>query len=113
MYLELIKSLSICMLYKVDIRVRSRLPGGAVSRRGAGVITGIGSTVRAEIDACHGRRGRPGCCPRLPLHILRDAVPPAVLQLWYTALSLCSTLGNGICNNLTPFHILIELFISI
>lgn len=47
----------------------------------AGTVSGDGGAVRAQINARHGRRRRAGGRAGLPLHLLRHAVSPAVLQL--------------------------------
>lgn len=61
------------------------MSGCAVSRGGARAVSGDGGVVRAQVDARHRRRGRPGRGPRMPLYLVRHAVPPALLQLWYVA----------------------------
>ena len=41
-----------------------------------------GGRLQAEVDAADGGHGRPGHRPRLPLHLVRQPISPAVLQLW-------------------------------
>lgn len=57
------------------------MPRRALSRGGARAVTSDGGTVRAQVDARHRCRRRPGGSPGVSLHLLRDAVPPTVLQL--------------------------------
>ena len=41
-----------------------------------------GGYLQAEVYAADGGHGRPGHRPGLPLHLVRQPISPAVLQLW-------------------------------
>lgn len=63
----------------------SRMAGSAVHGCGAADLSGDGGLLPAQVYQGHGGHGRAGGCSGLPLHLLRLAVPSAVLQLWWVS----------------------------
>lgn len=59
----------------------SRLAGSALDGHGAAHLAGDDRFLPAQVDEGDGRAGRAGDGARLSLHLLRLAVPPALLQL--------------------------------
>ena len=59
-----------------------RLARRNVPLRLAPHLSDDGGGLQAEVNAADGGYGRPGHRPRLPLHLVRQPISPAVLQLW-------------------------------